>query len=798
MSIRYYLLLIAGFITSCVFIGTFFLDDALLSRGLKEAHTKGETVTKQLFENKRQYLQQFILEETAKDLAQINSLLEAISKFQPLAQWFASTPEHEQKGTWGNAASLIQQDEWIEFLQNTSGKKVLSALVPSKGPFFSTEAIAIREGLSWVYVKGAAEHPEPFLGIEVPIKMQESDIDEVGALLTSGIIPTVYVLYDWHRFKALSFPIESEEDFFLHTPLAGGVEIDESKFLGYLSFARAMAQETDVIVPSPLQGSAFPSKPVEAQNEDFNKSMQRLLIAREKYASELFLICQAAILQQIGFFGEDAKGQQWPDAMTFSTGPHDGETFFIKSVMDFSEPIFDDEAFFLKAPKTPGSHVSCHSHIVKSPQENQAFLVNTAAVYWGEEPEQKQSLLTLGIGLQELLNDVVSSAHHYGVIVHDGKVLVNLAPEGKPSVSSGDIEAVLGKLVGNTGLITVDGIDYWFSIARPIPDLDLSFIFFDLKEEAFGLLYGFQANVKSILDRMGMQRQILEVMSLIVLWALLLRISKKITEPIVNLSSSLQYVKKGEWDLIRLPSIRFSKKNEIRQLYDSFHDMVEGMKEKEKVTAILNKVVSEEIAEEILKGGVQLGGEERVVTMLFADIRGFTHLTQNMPPHEVIEFLNMCMTKLSLAVEKNKGVIDKYMGDGLMALYGAPISYPQSPLHAILSALEMIFVLKQWNEERLKENKPPIFVGIGIHTGSVCVGNMGAQNRLNYTVIGSSVNRASRLCSYAGAEEILISQDTYLQEGIKEKIQVEDRGMMTIKGFDEKIQAFKVIGIKKL
>jgi class 3 adenylate cyclase len=104
-------------------------------------------------------------------------------------------------------------------------------------------------------------------------------------------------------------------------------------------------------------------------------------------------------------------------------------------------------------------------------------------------------------------------------------------------------------------------------------------------------------------------------------------------------------------------------------------------------------------------------------------------------------------------------------------------------------------VLREWNVERKSLNLPCIQVGIGIHTGSACVGNMGAQNRLNYTVIGSSVNMASRLCSKAGPEEILISKDTYLQEGIQGKVQVEDKGLMTIKGFDEKIQVFKVIGI---
>jgi class 3 adenylate cyclase len=798
MSIRYYLLLVAGFITTCVFVVTFFLDNILLSNSLQKVRAEGIEVTKEMYEKRREYLEDFIQGTLSDHLAQINALLEAVSKFQPLAQWFASSTEHEEKGTWSNAASLMQQDEWIQFLQNTTDKKLLSALVPSKGPFFPMRAEPVKEGVAWVYLEGFLGHPDPFLGIEVPIRILDAESESASAFLTSGIIPTVYVLYDWNRFKMLDFAEEVEETALLQVPLIAGVEIDGNLFLQYLTEACSLAKKGDVIIPPPAACDFLITHPKPFEKDSFADSMQKSLLDREKYASELFLICQAAILQEIGFFSPNGAEKHWPDAMAFSSGSADNQTFFLKSVMDFSKPLFDDDAFFSSMTKEKHSPVSPGCCVVKSPHPNQAFLVNTAAIYWGEEKEKKRSLLSIGIDLRRMLKDIVASTHHYGFIASGGSVLINLSPEPHPHIVSKLIESALPQILDQkSGGFTLGGGKYYFVRVQPNADLDLHFVFFSPEQEEFGLLYDLQRHISSILKTVTIERKLLEALSIVVLWILLLDISKKITRPIVALSSSLKHVKKGEWDLIKFPFIRFSKNNEIKQLCDSFHDMVNGLKEKEKVTGILSKVVSEEIAREILKGDVKLGGEERIVTMLFADIRGFTRLTQNMPPHEVIEFLNKCMTKVSFAIEENKGVIDKYLGDGVMALYGAPIAHEDSPLHAILSGLEISRSLKQWNLERVRENLEPIHVGIGIHTGSVFAGNMGAQNRLNYTVIGSSVNRASRLCACAGPEEVLITKDTYLQPSVRENILVEDKGMMTLKGFDEKIQVFKVTGLSR-
>lgn len=794
MSIRYYLLVLAGCITTIVSVGSFFVDNIIFSENLQKAKEGFFTLFKSVYEQKRENEERFLASLVAKNLAQVNTTLEVISKFSPLTEWFSSTEENKVKGTLNNAANLIQQDEWIDFLQNTTGSELLSLIIPEKGPFFEIEADPIEEGFAWVYIVGSASYENPFLGIQVPVKITEEGTGEKRSFLEAEVLPIVYILYEPNRFKTLTFPEKQQDSlsFFEQTSFAGGIEVDEVVFRENLSKAVIWMQNTSTKIPSAKERN-FPLIAREDKQKTFNEKLTEDFQQKISYSNELFLIWQASILRDLGVFAGEGN---WPDVMAFSSESlRKKQAFFVKPVMDFSKPLFDEASFFAaNPPKQEKDFISSSSCVVKSSHSNQAFLVNTAKLILDVGEKKEISFLSLGFDLTPLLQNIAFSSARYGCIFSGGKVLINVAPEGKSVIASEALTPIFSeKLTASMGFVDIAGVSYHFSRMQPDPNIDLHFFFFDTKQEEFGFLYTFQSQVQEILKNNARDRKLLELLSIIILWILLLDVSKKITNPILALSSALKHVKKGNFELIRMPKVSFSKKNEIKQLFDAFYDMVEGMKEKEKIKGILNKVVSEEIAKEILQGDVKLGGEERVVSTLFADIRGFTKLTQNMPPQEVIGFLNKCMTKLSDVVEDNKGVIDKYMGDGLMALYGAPISYEESPLHAVISGLEMINTLKQWNQERIRAHLSPIYVGIGVHTGSVLAGNMGALNRLNYTVIGSAVNLASRLCSAAEPEELLITEDTYNQPCVKNNIEVEDKGFMTFKGFDKQMQVYRVV-----
>lgn len=158
---------------------------------------------------------------------------------------------------------------------------------------------------------------------------------------------------------------------------------------------------------------------------------------------------------------------------------------------------------------------------------------------------------------------------------------------------------------------------------------------------------------------------------------------------------------------------------------------------------------------------VQLGGAKRQVVILFSDIRGFTALSERMSPDEIASLLSGYFTEMVEVVFEHGGTLDKFMGDALMALWGAPLARQDDPDRAMLAAITMQRKLEDLNTRWTREGRPPLSVGIGIGIGEVFAGNIGSDRRLEYTVIGDAVNTAARLCSEATPGEILITHDLY-------------------------------------
>lgn len=263
-------------------------------------------------------------------------------------------------------------------------------------------------------------------------------------------------------------------------------------------------------------------------------------------------------------------------------------------------------------------------------------------------------------------------------------------------------------------------------------------------------------------------------------------LSAGLTGPVRRLVEAVGRVGEGDYET----TVQVETRDEIGVLAEAFNDMTQGLKMKEQYRGVLNKVVSREIAEELMKGEVVLGGENREVTVLFADVRGFTSLTEGMEPQEVIGLLNQCMERMSSAVEEEGGVVDKYVGDELMAIFGAPVSKGQDALRAVRAAQGIQTRIGSWNRERETRGLLPIRVGIGINTGTAVAGNMGSPDRLNYTVLGESVNLASRLCSAAAPGEIRISEHTLSR--LDGQVEAEPAGREELKGFSRAVDTFRV------
>jgi len=198
--------------------------------------------------------------------------------------------------------------------------------------------------------------------------------------------------------------------------------------------------------------------------------------------------------------------------------------------------------------------------------------------------------------------------------------------------------------------------------------------------------------------------------------------------------------------------------------------------------------VAAEIAQQ--QGAVKLGGDKRPVTILFSDIRGFTTMSENMSPDSIASLLSDYFTEMVDIIFANGGTLDKFMGDAIMALWGAPIPHADDPDRAMVAAIAMQKAIVALNEKWAAEMRPKISVGIGINYGDTFAGNIGSHLRLEYTVIGDAVNVASRLCSNAKGGEILVSDPLY--QVLKQKPPVDAREPLSVKNRAQPVPVWSV------
>ena len=222
----------------------------------------------------------------------------------------------------------------------------------------------------------------------------------------------------------------------------------------------------------------------------------------------------------------------------------------------------------------------------------------------------------------------------------------------------------------------------------------------------------------------------------------------------------------------------YNEDNQRSGIVFSFEDL-SGIN---KVKSTFKKYVSENIVDELLQNetSLELGGTQNEVCVLFCDIRGFTSLSENMKPSDVVYLLNSYFEAMIDVVFANNGTLDKIIGDELMVLYGVPLKSENDCQSAVNSAKEMLKALEKFNQKNIKHNLPKLEVGIGVNYGKVVSGNIGSERQMNYTVIGDSVNLAARLCSHARPGEIVISESVFQRlnddEGFIEKTSIKVKG----------------------
>ncbi len=236
---------------------------------------------------------------------------------------------------------------------------------------------------------------------------------------------------------------------------------------------------------------------------------------------------------------------------------------------------------------------------------------------------------------------------------------------------------------------------------------------------------------------------------------------------------------------------------ELNRRIAEMHQMAEELKVRnEFVRQIFGRYVTNEVVQSVLESpkGLELGGEKRVVTVLMSDLRGFTSLTERLAPERVVELLNTYLGAMATVIAQYQGMIDEFIGDAILAIFGAPLARPGHPEAAVACALAMQAEMERVNRRLGRLGVPPLEMGIGVNTGEVVVGNIGSDKRAKYGAVGAQVNLAGRIQSVTVGGEVLISEATAAALGPRLKA---DRTVtISVKGASAPLKLFEVMGLK--
>ncbi len=287
----------------------------------------------------------------------------------------------------------------------------------------------------------------------------------------------------------------------------------------------------------------------------------------------------------------------------------------------------------------------------------------------------------------------------------------------------------------------------------------------------------------------------LAVLAVIVLGVV---IAKIIALPVFELVAASTRVAKGDLDV----NVREQSQDEFGLLSRQFNQMVSQLRQRDIMRNLFGHMVSEEVREALLQGDqLQLSSELKIVSVLFTDIRNFTDFSENHSPQEVVDMLNTYFSIVNGAVQEAGGMINKFGGDSTMAIFGAPVNLEPSETayRALRAALSIRIRILESSARRVQAGLEPINIGIGVNTGEVITGNVGAEDRFEYTVIGDAVNVASRvqsLASHLTNSNIFITEGTYQAFAERERLLVADQGKVALKGRAESVHVYKVIGMR--
>ncbi|MCP5470309.1 MAG: adenylate/guanylate cyclase domain-containing protein [Chlamydiales bacterium] len=651
---------------------------------------------------------------------------------------FAHNLRKKGEAQWESAAKLAELNPSIGFVQlSDTRENDTVVLTPSEAPLFQLRSSQIKEGVI-ALLTGSPEDGarQLYLGAELP-----KDFQNQGDY-------TYYAILQWDEALKQLSEINKEIK-------AAGKNL-----------------EKDI---------HFDPQQVFATPENREKSAEQWL-----YKMDMIRLLTPLSVEGITLFGD----KKWvPIGIARIKDEGEGSAIFASQVFS-TKPLTDPVKYYESNPPMKyAPPIGQGNFYVSAPNLHHVYLANTL--------DLGGFFVTLGTPIDEIAQQFAVWADKPVLVTLNGALIMGFDGEGK-RYSAKRLESYKKSEIFSkeSGQFTHEDKDFFFANIAEFEEGAVGI--YELSQlDGKDSIASLSTNVAHQLAwKISFQLFLLSLVIMAILLFIAGRVALVITiRPVIALAKATDQIVAGQYEQIEWPDVG-KRKDEIADLTHSFEQMVTGLREKEKIRGVLDKVVSKDVANEILKSQIHLGGEERIVSVLFSDIRKFSQMTENMSPQKTIELLNSCMTKLTQVIEGEGGVIDKFVGDAIMAIYGAPTKCEDHALRAVSAGVLIVRALKNWNDEREQRGEQRVEMGIGINTGVVVAGNMGAIDRLNYTVLGRNVNISARLCSVAKPQQLVISEQTLNEPGVKESFYVEALPSVMLKGFSEPFRIYHVIDFK--
>ena len=284
--------------------------------------------------------------------------------------------------------------------------------------------------------------------------------------------------------------------------------------------------------------------------------------------------------------------------------------------------------------------------------------------------------------------------------------------------------------------------------------------------------------LESLTDQHLVQSAYLSIFAFIMGLGIVLSLAINQRRSLKSIGEAVEHVHRG--DLSQF--VQVTSRDELGKLGDGVNEMIIGLRERNRIVEAFNRYVDRTLTKQVLEGELKMGGVQAEVSILFCDIRSYTSLSEGMEPERIVSMLNRYFTRMAESIEDEGGTVNKFIGDGILAVFGAPQTLPDHRDRAIRAALAMYDALAEFNKMQEQDLLPQLRIGIGIHSGLVLAGNIGTPNKIEYTVIGDPVNVAQRLDEVASEKGVPIICSGATLGPYKNRYPHEQLGLIQVRG----------------